>query len=561
MTGRAKGLPALLAAVLSSSLIGLDGMMTPLVLPAITQDPDAGPTMQQWPPAAFLLPLAGLLLVSGALGDVYDRWRVFGFGAAGFCVAALVCALAPNPGLPIADRLVQGAGAALMVPGALAVISTTFDGAAQGRAIARWSGWSGPSVIAGPLLAGALLEVGTWRYVYGALALLAALVVALIAYAAPARERRAEATVDRGAVLAVPAVAGPVFALIQGPSLGWTDPLILTAAAAGLASAAAFLWWEARAPRPLLPLELFRIRTFTVLNAVTFLLYGGLVCSGFYTVLFLRQTAGYSPTAAGLTAAVPLMVVLLLSGRAGALADRLGHRWLIAGGSLVSGAGQLLMLRAGAEPRFLAEVLPAMLVHGAGLALLVAPLTAGVLGAAGPEHAGAASGIDNAVARTGSLLGITVVGLVISAQSTASLERASAPPAVVEQARDHPLAIVPPENLPPPEIPHARKALQGAASDAFHAATAVLGGLGIAAGLLAAIGTGRRRPGDHRPADAVPLAGRTAPTRNKGCCGDRTVPRPGSPPGGVEREMAAVHRGPGTHAFNAAPPVALSCRP
>jgi predicted MFS family arabinose efflux permease len=480
-------------------LIGMDGVMTPVALPAIAADLGVGLAVQQWVVAASMLTLGSLLLVGGALGDSYNRWLVLGAGTLGFGIAAAVSALAPNAGVLITGRFLQGAAAAVMVPGALAIVMAAFDGAARSRAIGIWTAWTSLSVIAGPAIAGMLVDAISWRATFGALVPLSVAVVFLIFRAAPGVTAEAEGnSVDvRGAVLAVPAVGGPVFALIQGPQMGWGHPLVVGAWALAGAAAIAFVRVERRAANPLVPFAMFRSRVFAVLNLVTLVLYAALICGGVYLVLFLQQTAGYGPAAAGLASVVPMIVLFLFAKRAGALADRYGPRLFVAGGALISGAGILLLLRTDAEADFLTVVLPSVVVHGVGLALVVSPLTAGVLGATEAGHAGTASGINNAVARVGSLLGVAVVGLVISFQFVASVDDAVSSPGPVrsalEDAKARPLTTTTQAEIAGSEKQAVEEALTAASVDAFHSGVVVLGGLALLASLLAAVGMG-----DHR---------------------------------------------------------------
>lgn len=488
----------LAACILSSSLVGLDSMMTTVALPAIAEDLGVGLTVQQWVVAGFLLALGSLLLAGGALGDVYDRWMVFGVGTAAFGLAALLCALAPSAGLLITGRFVQGAAAALMVPSVLAVITTSFSGAERSRAIGSWTAWSGLAVIAGPALGGVLIEALSWRAIYGVSVPLTAVVVFLILRAAPTRTRRR--TADRvdwaGALLGVPAVGGPAFALIQGPAAGWGDPLVLGAIVMGGLSMVALIWWErGHARQPALAMHLFTNRNFVVLNMATFLLYGALISSGVYTVLFLSETAGYSAAAAGLAAAAPIIVLFFLSTPFGSLADRFPMRLFIGGGSLVIGVGILLLLRAEADADFLGVVLPSVVLHGLGLAMVVAPLTAAVLAAAGDEHAGVASGINNAVARIGSLFAIAVVGVIVLARFSAALDQtvdgqrlSPAAQDALEQARQRPFTTRVDGDLAPDQSQLVGDALRDASVDAFRVGVVGIGALALLAGLLAVLG-------------------------------------------------------------------------
>lgn len=483
----------LLACVLASSLVGMDSLMTTVALPAIAGDLDAGMAVQQWIVAAFLLAVGSLILVGGALGDVYGRRLVFAVGTAGFGAAALVCALAPNAGVLVAGRLLQGTAAALLLPSVLAVITGAFGKADRSRAIARWSAWSGLSVIAGPVVGGLLIDAVSWRAVYWAELPCAAVVVVLILRATPPGDGTAGASVDAtGATLAVPAVGGPAFYLIQAPRSGWADPPTLAALVAGLASLVAFLAWQRRARDPLLPPALFRIRAFAAINATTFVLYGALISCGTYTILFLQENLGYRPAPAGIAGAVPIIVLFVLSGRFGVLADRHGGRPFIAGGSLLAGLGMLLLLRAEAGTSMWTVVLPSVLVHGLGLAMLVAPLTSGVMSAAPADRAGIASGINNALARIGSMMAIAVLGVVISVQFSADLDDGLAragieapDDAVLDDVRERPLSDEPPAALPVDERAALEPLLADASASAFRTGAGVAGGLAVLAGAIA----------------------------------------------------------------------------
>lgn len=500
----------LVACILSSSLVGMDGVMTPVALPAIAEGLQVGLAVQQWVVAAFLLALGSLLLVGGALGDVYNRWLVFGVGTAGFGIAALVSALAPNATILVAGRLMQGMAAALMVPGALAVITTTFDGHSRSRAIATWTAWSGISMIVGPGIAGVLVDALSWRAVYGLLVPLSLIVVVLIFRAAPpATPRATETSVDvAGAVLGVPVVGGPIFALIQGPERGWGHPLVIGAVVLGVVATVGFLWVERRTSNPLVSLELFRSRAFTVLNIITFVLYAAFICGGIYLVLFLQQTAGYAPAAAGLTSVIPIAVLFFFAKPVGALADRHGSRPFIACGAVLVGIGVLLLLRTDTHADFVTVVLPSMLLHGIGLALIVSPLTAGVLAAADEGHAGAASGINNAVARIGSLFGVAVIGVLISMQFSATVDQslrgkalAPATRQAVEQAKEKPFNLRPGEGVTSQDQQVVERALAEASVGAFRLAIAVIGGQALFAAVLTIVGLGGR----HHPRGAAQI--------------------------------------------------------
>ncbi|MGH9231202.1 MAG: MFS transporter [Acidimicrobiales bacterium] len=291
----------LLACILSSSLVGVDSMMTAVALPAVAEDLDVGLAAQQWVVAAFLVSLGSLLLVGGALDDLYDSWRIFAIGTAGFGAAALVSTLAPNMALLIGGRLLQGAMAALLIPSVLAVISSTFSGDERSRAIGTWTAWSGVSVILGPLIGGLLVDAISWRAVYGVIVPFSALVLVLILRASPSGLRRSEgASIDRaGALLAVLLVGGPVFALIQGARRRLGQPPGAGGVDGRGARPRRVRWVGATGPQPAAASVPVPEPQLQVLNLVTFILYAALISTGVYTILFLQQTAGYSPTEAG----------------------------------------------------------------------------------------------------------------------------------------------------------------------------------------------------------------------------------------------------------------------
>ncbi|ADD41228.1 MFS transporter [Stackebrandtia nassauensis] len=491
---------ALLACILASSLVGMDSLMTTVALSSIAETLDVGMSAQQWVLAAFLVTLGSLLLVGGALGDVYGRWRVFRWGTAAFGLAAAICALAPNAPTLIAGRMVQGAAAALLLPNVLAVLTSMFSGEARSKAIGSWSAWSGLSVIAGPPVGGLVISLVSWPGVYWLEVPLALSVLALIVKADPRTDDRGRGRVDLvGALLAVPAIGGVAFYLIQGASLGWSSPGALAALGAGIGCGVVFLWWERRTTDPLLPLTLFRIRDFTVINIVTFILYGGLISCGTYTVLFLQDFRGYPPAVAGLVSAIPIIVLFASSSRFGALADRYGARLFIGGGAIVAGLGILILLLVGSEADLYTVVIPSTLVHGIGLSMLVAPLTAGVMSSVDEERTGAASGVNNAVARIGSMLAIAVVGLLISAQFSTNVDEQLARldpgpelKTAVAAAAEQPLAGSLPADATDAQRDAVEPLLRDASLDAFRTAVVVMGGLAVLAGAVTLVGM--RRP-------------------------------------------------------------------
>src|SRR3954447_21531060 len=308
MTAAQKRL-TLAAAILGSIAAFIDSTVVNVALPRIREDLGGGLAGQQWLTDAYLLTLGSLLLVGGALGDLYGRRRVFSIGIVAFGFTSLLCAIAPTITTLIVARGLQGTAAALLVPNTLGLIVARFEPGERGAAIGTWTAWSGIALVLGPLAGGVLLETGTWRWIF------AVNLVPVIA--ALELVRRLDATHDTpthgkvdivGGVLATLGLGGPVYALIEGPARGWGDPLILLALVGGVALLVAFVLYERRASHPMLPLALFRQRNFAVGNAASLAIYGGLGTVPFFLVLFLQQVAGYTPLAAGL-ALVPISAI------------------------------------------------------------------------------------------------------------------------------------------------------------------------------------------------------------------------------------------------------------
>ena len=408
----------LLAAILGSGIVFLDGTVVNVALPAIRTDLETGLTAQQWIVEAYLLTLGSLILVGGSLGDRLGRRRVFAAGLAGFGATSALCALAPGAGLLVAARALQGIAGALLVPASLALITATYPDEERGRAIGSWTAWTGIAFVIGPLGGGALIEFASWRWIFVINVPLVLLALWLVRLGVPeSRDGGAPGRIDLpGAVLAALGLAGPVFALIEQPVYGWGHPLVWGPGLAGLGLLGTFLAHERRTADPMLPLSLLRSRNFAAGNAATLLVYGGLGAATFFVTIFLQQIAGYSPIAAGL-ALLPITILMwLLSRRFGALSDRVGPRLLMGLGPIVAGAGLVWMGRLGAQVNYATDLLPAVLVFGLGLAATVAPLTNTVLGAVPQHHAGVASGVNNQVARVAALLAIAAIGLVVAAR-------------------------------------------------------------------------------------------------------------------------------------------------
>jgi EmrB/QacA subfamily drug resistance transporter len=482
----------LAACILGSGIALLDSTVVNVALPTIQRDLGGGLAAQQWVTNAYLLTLGSLILVGGSLGDLFGERRIFALGVGGFGVASLLCALAPSIEALIAARALQGVASALLTPSALAVIVATFKEEERGPAIGSWTAWGGIATVLGPLIGGELLAISSWRSIFLINIPLVIICVALILTVIPRmerpRERRTRGVDYFGALLAALGLAGPVFALIEQPRLGWGSPAVTIPLIAGAALLACFVLYESRARDPMLPLSLFGRRNFSAGNIETFSMYAGLSILFFFLVLFLQQIGGYSPLKSGLAILPTTLVMFALSKRFGALADRYGPRFFMGVGPLIAACGLLLFQRVGVEVDYVSEVLPGLLVFSLGLAMTVAPLTAAVLAGVETNQAGIASAVNNAVARVASLLGTAAVGAVVAASFVSHLDsqlagRPLGPPAqaAVAEAKKLPLGLPDTKGLLPAQARAVTAAAENASLESFHL------GLGIAA-LLVALG-------------------------------------------------------------------------
>jgi EmrB/QacA subfamily drug resistance transporter len=408
--GTTSGRAVVAAATMGSGMVLLDGTVVNVALRTIGADLDASLAELQWVSNGYLLSLASLILLGGALGDRFGRRRVFLVGTAWFALASLLCGMAPTAAVLIAARILQGVGAALLTPGSLAMIQGAFAPDDRARAIGSWSGLGSIAAAVGPFVGGALVQYADWRWIFLVNLPLAVATVAVARRWVP--ESRDPGPPPRfdpaGAVLTALALGGTTYALIE-----WGGALAPGAALVALVAAVLFLAVERRSSHPMLPLGIFAERTFAAANAMTLLVYAALGAVLFFLVLQLQTVGGFSPLLAGL-ATLPLTVcMLLLAARGGALAARIGPRVPMSLGPLVMAGGMLLLRRVGPDPSYLSDVLPGITVFGLGLALMVAPLTATVLASAPDEHAGLASGVNNALARAGSLLSVAALPLVV----------------------------------------------------------------------------------------------------------------------------------------------------
>jgi EmrB/QacA subfamily drug resistance transporter len=493
---------ALLAAILGSFVAGLDATVVNVALPAIERDLGGGLAGQQWVSNAYLLTLGSLILVGGSLGDIFGERRIFTLGVAGFGAVSVLCAVAPTIEVLVAGRALQGVFGALLTPSALAVIVATFAPDERGMAIGSWTAWSGIAFVLGPLAGGWLIDVASWRWIFAINVPFVVATVVIVQLSVRERPREeGHVPVDiLGAALCALGLAGPVYALIRQPSVGWGSAEVFVPLLVGLAMFAAFLAHEARTAHPMLPLSLFRRRNFAFGNLETLTMYGGLGTVMFFLVLFLQQVAGYDALDAGLATLPTTIVMFLLSRRAGRLADRYGPRWFMGFGPLVAAIGLLLLQRVDADVDYLTDVFPALVVFSLGLSATVAPLTATVLADADENNAGIASGVNNAIARVASLLAVAALGAVVAAQFTSSIDgkldaRPLSAPArhAVDQAKSQTLARLDPSSIPGRDGPVVARAVEHASVTAFHTGTGIAAALVALGGALGLVGIRNQR--------------------------------------------------------------------
>jgi EmrB/QacA subfamily drug resistance transporter len=433
--GLAYGEPAarwvLLATVLGSSLTFVDATVVNIALPAIGKDLGAGLSALTWTVNSYTLTLACLILLGGSLGDRLGRRRVFIIGVAWFATASMLCGLAPNIQTLVAARALQGIGGALLIPGSLAILQASFRPADRARAIGAWSGLAGVAGATGPFIGGWLIGVTSWRWIFLINVPIAVTVVIVAGRHVPeSSDPAASHHIDfTGAALAALGLAALTYGLIAWPVRGLSSPAVWGPVATAVVALTAFLFWEARATEPMLPLGIFSSRVFSATNAVTFVVYAALSGVFFWLVLTLQLVVGFTPLAAGVSLLPMTLIMLAFSARAGALSTRIGPRIPMTAGPILAALGVAALARIGPGASYLRDVLPAVTVFGSGLTLTVAPLTATALGSAPGNHSGLASGVNNAVARIGGLLAVAVLPIAAGISG-----RSYADPAVLEPA-------------------------------------------------------------------------------------------------------------------------------
>jgi len=487
----------IISTILGSVVVFLDATVVNVALPPISEDLDTGLADQQWVVEAYLLAMVALLLVGGSLGDQFGRRRIFILGLALFGITSVLCGIAPSSAVLIAARALQGLAGALLVPGSLAILAASFEGEERGRAVGTWTAWTGIATVIGPAGGGVLIEAFSWRAIF-------LINVPLILVTMWMAHRCVRETVDPeadrhidglGIALSAVGLGGPVYALIQQPEHGWGDPMVYGPLIGGVAIFALFLTWESRYRHAILDLGLFKVRNFAITNIETLVVYAGLMGAFFFITLFLQQTAGYSPIAAGLATTPVSLILFVLSPRFGKLAMGIGPRVPMAVGPVVGGIGLLMMMRVSSDPTYLTEVLPAICVFGLGLAATVAPLTATALNSVEERHVGIASGINNGVSRIAGLLAIAILGALIAGRFGSAIDdnlagKQLSPQAerAVSAAKSKPLGAAETADLAAVEANTVDNAVADASTNSFHLGVAAGGLLMIVGGVIAGIG-------------------------------------------------------------------------
>lgn len=414
----------LVVSILAAGVAFLDGAIVNVALPAIQDNLGGGLATQQWVVDAYLLTLGSFILLAGSVSDIFGRIKVLKLGLLGFGAASLLCAFAPSAEVLILARALQGIAGAFLVPSSLALIIAAFTGSAQSKAIGTWTAWTGIAFIIGPLLGGILIDQANWRWIFAINVFPITLTLMLIKNITMLRDNKTKTRLDLlGASLCVAALGSTVFALIEQPKYGWSDPRIYITFVIGLALLCSFIIYEGKAAHPMLKLSLFKSRNFSAGNLATFFIYAGLGSTTFLVVLFLQQVLNYSALAAGLSLLPITIIMFIFSPLFGKLSGKFGPRLFMGLGPLVAALGVFLLGMIDSLNRDLLNILPGVLIFGFGLSITVAPLTSAVLSGAPKENAGIASAINNAIARIAGLIAVALIGAIVANAFMSNIEK------------------------------------------------------------------------------------------------------------------------------------------
>jgi len=485
----------LAAAILGSSMVFIDSTVVGVALPVLQSTLRASSIQVQWVVESYALFLAALLLLGGSLGDQFGRRRIFATGVVLFTAASMLCGFAPNVNFLAVARGIQGIGGALLAPSSLAIISASFNAEERGRAIGTWSGFTAITAAVGPALGGWLVEHASWRSVFFLNVPIALVVLVLVWRHVDESYGEHVKRIDwLGASLVTTGLAALTYGLLTASSTGLGSARAAVTVAAGIVALIAFVFVEHRSASPMVPLGLFRSRNFAGANILTLLLYGALGGALYFVPFDLIQVQRYSPTKAGASLLPFILIMFVLSRWSGGLVARVGARLPLVIGPAVAACGFALFARAGAGGSYITTIGPAVVVLGLGMAIAVAPLTTTVMTAVGDEHAGLASGINNAVSRTASLLAVAILGLVMVAIFTRTLDsRIAALPVApdvrlaIEAQSGRLAAIALPPGMGDEASLAARLAIDDAFVSGFRTVMIAAAALAIAAALSAAV--------------------------------------------------------------------------
>src|ERR1700723_132787 len=483
----------LAATILGSSMAFIDSTVVNVALPALQASFHATVVDLQWVVESYGVFLAALILVGGSFGDRFGRRRIFVAGVLIFALASVGCGLASNIDRLILARSIQGVGAALLVPGSLAIISTSFDEKSRGQAIGTWSGFTAITTAVGPVLGGWLVEHASWRWVFFLNLPLAVAVIVISLLSIPESHSAAAGSVDGwGAILATVGLGGLIYGLIESVNLGWKNPLVFGSLFVGLGCLIAFVFLEAHLTRPMLPLTLFKSRGFSGANLLTLFLYAAIGIFFFLFPLNLIQVQGYSTTATGASVLPLILLIFFLSRWSGGLVVRYGSRGPLGNGPIIAALGFVLFALPSVGDSYWKAFFPAIIILGFGMAVTVAPLTTVVMNSVSQDRVGTASGIKNAVARVASVLAIAVLGIVMvkafSSRLNQSLARFSLSPAILHDLHTNEIKLrgwQVPDDLDPVTKTAIQESIEKAFVFGFRTVMSVCAGLSLASATVA----------------------------------------------------------------------------